>query len=191
MTTYNVFRNPESVSHKAIKSGFNWPACFFSYLWMALAKVPRNGFPVFWPIISALIVRRARDQWLRAAQSTPLNIAEGNGKRSLKDRSRFLDITRGSALECVAIQDVLAATDGLNDDRHSKMKRMPHRIVSMLTRLIARSDVVAESGRCTVLESSTSPARLSTTTSTKKTGNQNQAFLKELSGFCKLLAALI
>ena len=38
--------------------------------------------------------RRARDQWLRAAQSIPLNIAEGNGKRSLKDRSRFLDIAR-------------------------------------------------------------------------------------------------
>jgi len=30
--------------------------------------------------------RHARDQWLRAAQSIPLNIAEGNGKRRLKDR---------------------------------------------------------------------------------------------------------
>ena len=88
--------------------------------------------------------RHARDQWLRAAQSIPLNIAEGNGKRSLRDRSRFLDIARGSALECVAIQDVLSATDGLNDERHRQMKQMLHRIVSMLTRLIARSDVVAE-----------------------------------------------
>jgi four helix bundle protein len=43
---------------------------------------------------------------LRAAQSISLNIAEGNGKRSLKDRSRFFDISRGSALECSAIQDV-------------------------------------------------------------------------------------
>jgi four helix bundle protein len=33
--------------------------------------------------------RHARDQWLRAAQSIPLNIAEGNGKQSLKDKSRF------------------------------------------------------------------------------------------------------
>ncbi|MFN7734547.1 MAG: four helix bundle protein [Pirellula sp.] len=31
--------------------------------------------------------RHARDQWLRAAQSIPLNIAEGIGKRSLKDRA--------------------------------------------------------------------------------------------------------
>ncbi|WP_145390264.1 four helix bundle protein [Stieleria neptunia] len=89
--------------------------------------------------------RHARDQWLRAAQSIPLNIAEGNGKRSLKDRSRFLDIARGSALECVAIQDVLAATDGLDVERHHELKRSLHRIVSMLTRLIARSDAVAES----------------------------------------------
>ena len=88
--------------------------------------------------------RHARDQWLRSAQSIPLNIAEGNGKRSLRDRSRFLDIARGSALECVAIQDVLSATDGLNDERHRQLKQMLHRIVSMLTRLIARSDVVAE-----------------------------------------------
>ena len=50
--------------------------------------------------------RHARDQWLRAAQSIPLNIAEGNGKRNLKDRARFQDIARGSVLECAAIQDV-------------------------------------------------------------------------------------
>ena len=31
--------------------------------------------------------RHARDQWLRAAQSIPLNVAEGNGKRSPEDRA--------------------------------------------------------------------------------------------------------
>ena len=51
--------------------------------------------------------RQARDQWLRAAQSIPLNIAEGNGKQSLKDKNRFFEIVRGSALECAAIHDVL------------------------------------------------------------------------------------
>ena len=78
-------------------------------------------------------------------QSIPLNIAEGNGKRSFKDRNRFLDIARGSALECASIQDVLAATDGLDSERHREMKRTLKRIVSMLTRLIARTDVVSES----------------------------------------------
>jgi four helix bundle protein len=91
--------------------------------------------------------RHARDQWLRAAQSIPLNIAEGNGKRSLKDRSRFLDIARGSALECASIQDVLAATDGLADHSHYELKRTLKRIVSMLTKLIGRVDVVSESSK--------------------------------------------
>ena len=42
--------------------------------------------------------RHARDQWLRAAQSIPLNIAEGNGKRSLKDRARFSTLRAGRHL---------------------------------------------------------------------------------------------
>ena len=33
--------------------------------------------------------RDVRDEWFRAAQSIPLNIAEGNGKQSLKDKNRF------------------------------------------------------------------------------------------------------
>ncbi len=67
--------------------------------------------------------RHARDQWVRAAQSIPLNIAEGNEKRSLKDRGRFLNIARGSASECASIQDVLSATDGLGDKQHGELKR--------------------------------------------------------------------
>ncbi|WP_146393048.1 four helix bundle protein, partial [Allorhodopirellula solitaria] len=66
--------------------------------------------------------RHARDQWLRSAQSIPLNIAEGNGNRSLKDRARFFDIARGSAFECAAIQDVLVATDGLEDVASRELK---------------------------------------------------------------------
>ena len=88
--------------------------------------------------------RHARDQWLRATQSIPLNIAEGNGKRSLKDRNRFLDVARGSALECAAIQDVLFATDGIDGESHGKLKQVLKRIVSMLTRLIARGDLARE-----------------------------------------------
>jgi len=73
-----------------------------------------------------------------------LNIAEGNGKRSLKDRHRFLDVARGSVLECAAIQDVAAATAGTDDESHRKVKHILERIVSMLTRLIARDDMARE-----------------------------------------------
>ncbi len=49
----------------------------------------------------------ARDQLDRASTSIPLNIAEGNGKFSAKDRARFFEVARGSALECAACFDVL------------------------------------------------------------------------------------
>ncbi|MEQ9406569.1 MAG: hypothetical protein RIK87_02545, partial [Fuerstiella sp.] len=42
-------------------------------------------------------------------------------------------------------QDVLTATVGLDEGRHRELKRVLHRIVSMLTRLISRSQVVSES----------------------------------------------
>src|SRR2546428_8622877 len=51
----------------------------------------------------------AKDQLDRASTSIPLNIAEGNGKFSAKDRSRFFEVARGSALECAACLDVLLA----------------------------------------------------------------------------------
>jgi four helix bundle protein len=41
-----------------------------------------------------------KDQLDRASTSIPLNIAEGNGKYTPKDRCRFFDIAHGSALEC-------------------------------------------------------------------------------------------
>jgi four helix bundle protein len=80
--------------------------------------------------------RQARDQWLRAAQSIPLNIAEGNGKQSLKDKNRFFEIARRSALECAAIHDVLRVCDAIDDDSNCHGKTALKRIVSMLTRLI-------------------------------------------------------
>lgn len=92
--------------------------------------------------------RHARDQWLRAAQSIPLNIAEGNGKRSLKDRARILDIARGSALGCVAIQDVPVVSGGLELTTSLKileMKSRLKRIVSILTRMAMKFEGVSES----------------------------------------------
>ncbi len=89
--------------------------------------------------------RHARDQWLRAAQSIPLNIAEGNGKQILKDKNRFFQIARGSALECAAIHDVLHVCDAIDTESNRLSKSSLKRIVSMLTRLIQRSETVSES----------------------------------------------
>jgi len=47
------------------------------------------------------IGRPARDQLLRASQSIPLNIAEGNGKERCKNyRNTSLDVGRNSAAYC-------------------------------------------------------------------------------------------
>ena len=44
-----------------------------------------------------------------ASSSIPNNIAEGNGKWSKKDRKKFFEVARGSALECASCLDILVA----------------------------------------------------------------------------------
>jgi len=79
--------------------------------------------------------RHARDQLLRASQSIPLNIAEGNGKLPSADRQRFLRIALGSALECAATLDVLTACQAINSATAVEGKLLLNRIVSMLTKM--------------------------------------------------------
>ena len=81
------------------------------------------------------VKRHIRDQLLRASHSITLNIAEGNGRTSERDRSRFFDIARGSALECAAIHDILIACKMGNIAENNQGKFFLHRIVSMLSRM--------------------------------------------------------
>ena len=76
------------------------------------------------------------DQLDRASTSIPLNIAEGNGKYTQKDRCRFFDIARGSALECAAALDVLTAKAILSNSDIQTGKKILYNIVSMLVGLI-------------------------------------------------------
>ena len=50
-----------------------------------------------------------RDHLERAGDRIALNIAEGNGNFSLKDRSRFFQIAHGSVLESAACLDLFVA----------------------------------------------------------------------------------
>jgi four helix bundle protein len=82
-----------------------------------------------------------RDQLDRASTSVVLNLAEGNGKFTPPDRCRFFDISRGSALECAAALDVLAAQGRCPALEIASGKERLRRIVSMLVGLIkANSD---------------------------------------------------
>jgi S23 ribosomal protein. len=73
-----------------------------------------------------------KDQLDRASTSVPLNIAEGNGKFAIRDRCRYLDFARGSALECAACLDVLVAKRLAAPDRVNEGKQYLFEIVSML-----------------------------------------------------------
>jgi len=84
------------------------------------------------------IHRNARDQWLRASQSIPLNIAEGNGKAAEADRRRYFEIARGSTLECAAIQDVLVVGNALDKEESKDQKGNLDRIAAMLSRMGGR-----------------------------------------------------
>ena len=73
-----------------------------------------------------------RDQLERAGDSIALNIAEGNGKFSIKDRARFFQIAHGSALECAACLDLFVARRCCEGDRIEKGKLILEEIVKML-----------------------------------------------------------
>jgi len=79
--------------------------------------------------------RFARDELIRASQSIPRNIAEGNGKRSQADRKRFFEIARGSALECAAVMDELFIMKAMDQAEINEGKGLLLRIVSMLTKM--------------------------------------------------------
>jgi four helix bundle protein len=80
-----------------------------------------------------------KDQLDRASTSISLNLAEGNGKYSLKDRCRFFDTAHGSALECAAGLDILVAKGKLTQDQIRPGKECLQKIVRMLMGLIKKN----------------------------------------------------
>src|SRR5262245_15944096 len=76
------------------------------------------------------------DQLDRASGSIPINIAEGNGRFTAPDRCRYFDNARGSALECAACLDVMAARKFAAASGMFAGKERLREIVSMLVGLI-------------------------------------------------------
>lgn len=94
------------------------------------------------PIADHLPRRRSymRDQLRRAANSVPLNIAEGAGEFSPAEKARFYRIARRSATE-VAAQLVLAERLGVaGRDEVNDVRTRLLSLVSMLTRLAANAE---------------------------------------------------
>lgn len=79
-----------------------------------------------------------RDHLERASDSIALNIAEGNGKFSLKDRARFFQMAHGSALESAACLDLFVARRCCEPDDIAKGKLILEEIVKLLFTMLDR-----------------------------------------------------
>lgn len=80
------------------------------------------------------------DQLMRAATSMPLNIAEGAGEFSPKDKARFYRIARRSGTESAAALDVCVRLGLARDAEVQPGRELLRRIVAMLTKLVLGLD---------------------------------------------------
>ena len=79
--------------------------------------------------------RILRDQLERASLSVVLNISEGAGRRSRKDKRRHYAIARGSAMECAAAIDVVRVRGLAEASDAAALRALFVRAIQMLTKL--------------------------------------------------------
>jgi four helix bundle protein len=79
--------------------------------------------------------RVLQDQLERASLSIVTNVAEGAGRRSLREKRHFYMIARGSATETAAIVDVLRLRRLAPDNACLAARTLAVRVVQLLTRL--------------------------------------------------------
>ncbi|MFC0875113.1 four helix bundle protein [Saccharicrinis sp. FJH2] len=80
--------------------------------------------------------RTTTDQLRRASFSIMLNIAEGSGRYTQKDKRNFYVISRGSAFECVAIFDYLKDIGTITESEFAKFYSDLDEISRMLFSMI-------------------------------------------------------
>jgi four helix bundle protein len=81
--------------------------------------------------------RILRDQLERASISSVLNIAEGAGRLSRRDKRRHYAVARGSAMECAAAIDVISRRGQASAEDCNRVRGLYVRVVQMLTKLDA------------------------------------------------------
>ena len=77
-----------------------------------------------------------KGQLERASSSIVHNIAEGNGRYTGKDRCKYFDIARGSALECASGLDIQYRKNMISLEELYKGKFLLKEVVSMIVGLI-------------------------------------------------------
>jgi four helix bundle protein len=82
--------------------------------------------------------RIIQDQLKRASFSIMLNIAEGSGRFSNRDRRNFLVIARGSVFECAAIMEYLGEAQTVEEATTGSFLEQLEELSKMLYGLIKK-----------------------------------------------------
>ena len=80
--------------------------------------------------------RIVNDQLSRASFSIALNIAEGSGRFTNKDRRNFFIIARSSVFECVAILDILHDDNTIEKSEFENFQTMADELSRILYAMI-------------------------------------------------------
>lgn len=73
---------------------------------------------------------------VRAGLSIANNLAEGNGKKSKKEKQRYFGISLDSARECISVFNVLNRQKLITDNKFKELRTASREITSMLKSLI-------------------------------------------------------
>ena len=74
---------------------------------------------------------------IRAGLSIANNLAEGNGKKSKKEKRRYFDISSDSTRECVSVFNVLERQKLIDNQAYCNLRKYAREITSMIRGLIS------------------------------------------------------
>jgi four helix bundle protein len=76
--------------------------------------------------------RHLRDQLQRASSSVALNLAEGSGRRTLKDQQHFYRIAFASLRECQAVLDLASIKESKEISLADKLAAHTYKLIKAL-----------------------------------------------------------
>jgi len=79
---------------------------------------------------------RIRDQLVGATISVPLNIAEGSGRKSVKEKKNFYKISQTSLFECIPLLEISLELKLISSDNYKKFRDEIIALSKMISRLI-------------------------------------------------------
>jgi len=79
---------------------------------------------------------RIRDQLIGAAISVPLNIAEGSGRKSVKERTNFYKISITSLFEIIPLLEICLKLNLIEKEKCDKFRKEATELAKMINGLI-------------------------------------------------------